>query len=215
MSSGVRYYDRLFKVVVIGIANVGKTSLTRVFCGEEFKVTELATIQRELFTTYFKKEKMSIKIDIYDTAGSERYALLTKSYLRAASGIVLVYDANNPKSLGQSVEIYKQVIDEDPEFTPSVILVGGKSDLGVRVSKSEIDSIGDSVKYFNHVITSAKTGENVECIFEMLIDNMLENELALMPRSRSYGRLGLTGDSETSLRGDRKNRKKGGCCVIL
>ncbi|AYV81889.1 MAG: hypothetical protein Harvfovirus74_2 [Harvfovirus sp.] len=203
-----QYYDHLYKIVVIGVADVGKTSLTRVFCGDDFRVTEVATVQRELFTTYMKRGKKSIKIDIYDTAGSERYASLTRSYLRAASGILLVYSVNNPKSLLQSINLYKKIKDDDPDFKPSIILVGSKSDLDVKITGGDIMDAKRQVNNISHVITSAKTGENLEYIFEALIDDILANDLKL---ASSYKKLGTTDGGETSM----KETNESKCCVIL
>lgn len=170
-----KYHNFSFKVVVIGEANVGKTSLTRVFCGEDFQSVEVPTIGIGIYTTFVKRGKNSVMIDIYDTAGAERYASLTRSFLRATSGIILMYDINDPRTLEKSLKKYNEIKDYDDDYKPVVILVGSKSDLGNRTSINDVNNVVDDIKCVDHVVTSAKTGYNLDLIFDTLVDNMIIN----------------------------------------
>ena len=68
-------------------------------------------------------------MQIWDTAGHERFAVITSAYLRAAIGIIITYDITNRKSFDQIKTNYyeKAKLHCDPNF--SLVIVGNKSDL--------------------------------------------------------------------------------------
>lgn len=86
---------RLFKFVVIGDSNVGKSALLAVYRGEEFNSEHLATIGVDFYTyqTQYKEQKVSLQL--WDTAGEERYQSVSTTYFRGAHAVFIVYDVNN------------------------------------------------------------------------------------------------------------------------
>ena len=76
-----------FKTVIIGEAGVGKTSIVQQFVNKCFQDKYVETIGVEFFTKTFKINDKIIKIEIWDTAISERFASITKNYYRGADGV--------------------------------------------------------------------------------------------------------------------------------
>ena len=86
---GSARYDHLFKVVVIGDAGVGKSSILLRFTDDTFEEQMQSTIGVDFKVKMLDREGKRIKMTIWDTAGQERFRTLTSSYYRGAQGIIL------------------------------------------------------------------------------------------------------------------------------
>lgn len=84
--------DFLFKFLVIGNANTGKSCLLHQFIENKFKTESSHTIGVEFGSKVINCGGKSIKLQIWDTAGQERFRSVTRSYYRGAAGALLVYD---------------------------------------------------------------------------------------------------------------------------
>ncbi|TMS18507.1 Ras-related protein Rab-25 [Larimichthys crocea] len=85
-------YNFVFKVVLIGESGVGKSNLLSRFTKNEFNHDSRTTIGVEFSTRTVQLENFTIKAQIWDTAGLERYRAITSAYYRGAVGALLVYD---------------------------------------------------------------------------------------------------------------------------
>mmetsp|Transcript_27052 Transcript_27052/g.55360 ORF Transcript_27052/g.55360 Transcript_27052/m.55360 type:complete len:109 (+) Transcript_27052:293-619(+) len=85
-------YDNLFKILLIGDAGVGKSSIMLRFCDDSFDPHLGSTIGVDFKVKMVKLRGKKVKMTIWDTAGQERFRTLTSSYYRGAQGIILVYD---------------------------------------------------------------------------------------------------------------------------
>ena len=88
------------KVVLIGESGVGKTSIIQRYINNSF-TSVLAATPGASFTTksiYFEEFKQTIKFEIWDTAGQEKYRSLAKVFYKNASICILVYDITRRKS---------------------------------------------------------------------------------------------------------------------
>ena len=88
------------KVVLVGEAGVGKTSIIQRFMSNTFSASVSSTggaqfIEKEM---YFKEINQKIKFEIWDTAGQEKYRSLAKVFYNNASVCIMVYDITNRKS---------------------------------------------------------------------------------------------------------------------
>ncbi|KAH0790792.1 ras-like gtp-binding protein ypt1 [Histomonas meleagridis] len=108
-------------------------------------------------------DEKPIKLQVWDTAGQEQYRTITKSFLRGADGILLVFDLTNQNSFDM-VNDWMNSIKENASSTVDIFLVGNKSDLTRVVSQDKIDEFQktNGVRYFE---TSACTGNNIQETF--------------------------------------------------
>nr|XP_046182596.1 ras-related protein Rab-25-like isoform X1 [Oncorhynchus gorbuscha] len=125
---GDESYNFVFKVVLIGESGVGKSNLLSRFTKNEFNHDSRTTIGVEFSTRTVQLDTFTIKAQIWDTAGLERYRAITSAYYRGAVGAMLVYDITKHLTY-ESVERWlKELYDHaDPHIL--VMLVGNKSDL--------------------------------------------------------------------------------------
>ena len=109
-------------------------------------------------------EGKKVKVQIWDTAGQDRFKTITESFYKNASGVVLTYAVNNRESF-QNVENWMRQVKAKADEGIACILVGNKSDVEDRcVDFSEGKTLADSygIKFYE---TSAKEAQNVNDVF--------------------------------------------------
>ena len=159
-------YDYLLKYIIIGDAAVGKSNLLLRFAQGDFKEEYQLTIGVEFGAKNLDINNKRFRLQIWDTAGQENYRSITRAYYKNSACSILVYDISNRESFEHIVNWIEDCIAQSPK-TVFMVLVGNKSDLNDKrkVSFEEGKQMAETHKmmFFE---TSAKTGENVDRIFE-------------------------------------------------
>uniref|UniRef100_A0A665SYY8 Ras-related protein Rab-35-like n=1 Tax=Echeneis naucrates TaxID=173247 RepID=A0A665SYY8_ECHNA len=91
-------YNHLFKLLIIGDSNVGKSSLLLRFADNSFSGSYITTIGVDFKIRTVDIEGERVKLQIWDTAGQERFRTITSTYYRNTHGVIIVYDVTNPES---------------------------------------------------------------------------------------------------------------------
>lgn len=162
-------YNFVFKVVLIGESGVGKSNMLSRFTKNEFNHDSRTTIGVEFSTRTTQLSGYTIKAQIWDTAGLERYRAITSAYYRGAVGALLVYDITKHLTY-ESVERWlKELYDHaDPHIV--VMLVGNKTDLESERSVPTEEAKDYAEK--NGLLfleTSALESTNVEAAFNNVL----------------------------------------------
>ena len=168
------------KVCLLGDFGVGKTSLVRRFVYERFEDKYLSTIgvkvSRKTMVLSYQDKLIDLSIILWDLAGSEEFNQFRASYLRGASGIMLVCDLTRPETLHH----LPSYLDDMHQVCPmaDVILAANKADLKdeQRLSTSEIEAFVSDLN-IPYYLTSAKSGDGVEAIFRQLGYRMMTHQL--------------------------------------
>jgi len=207
-------YDIIFKVVVIGDSQVGKTNLLSRYTKRIFKIDSNPTIGVEFATKVVPYGSKNVKLQLWDTAGQERYRAITASHYRRSSGALVVYDitkyqsfVNAEKWLGHLIEV------TGPEVT--VILVGNKSDKNNERAVNEEEAKALAKKHkIEFIETSALNNTNIDKAFEILIQGMNSSLEKEFTKDETSG-----GDASNpkkkaglNLKNQREQEKKFGCC---
>ncbi|KAN0070091.1 Ribosomal protein S7e domain containing protein [Elaphomyces granulatus] len=116
------------KLVLLGEAAVGKSSLVLRFVNNDFQENKEPTIGAAFLTQKCPLPTRTIKFEIWDTAGQERFASLAPMYYRNAQAALVVYDLTKPSSL---VKAKHWVAELQRQASPGIViaLVGNKLDL--------------------------------------------------------------------------------------
>ncbi|ETP40226.1 hypothetical protein F442_12407 [Phytophthora nicotianae P10297] len=157
------------KLLLLGDSGVGKTSLMRVFSGDEFSESMLATAGVDFKLRHINVADEAITLQIWDTAGQERFHRITATYYKGANGIVLVYDVSDRRSF-DNVGYWMNNIRQysAPTQMPAMLLVGNKIDLPNRVVTLEEGQAAASQYGCRFIETSAKTSENTNGALETI-----------------------------------------------
>ena len=163
------------KIGSLGNSDVGKTQFSKKYTNSNYNSSfNISTVGVEFYT----KEKIlsngkKYKINIYDTAGQEKFRSLSLNSIRNYDGVFLMYDITNFKSFDSISEWIKNIYEKKDENFP-LILIGNKCDLkdGRKVSEEEGLETAEKykTKYFE---TSAKEGINVEEAIDELIKKII------------------------------------------
>ena len=167
-------YDLMFKILLLGDSGVGKSSLLLRYTKNEFISDLRSTIGVEFALKYLTIDNFQLKVQIWDTAGMERYRSITNAYYKGAKGVIVVYDICRQKSfenVDKWIDDFKSKADDDAV----ILLIGNKSDLDEKreVSKEEAESKAQKNK-FGFMETSAKDNNNVQKAFETLFHEIVK-----------------------------------------
>jgi small GTP-binding protein len=162
------------KIVVAGDGGVGKTSLLNRYVSDTFMEVMKITIGTGFFAKVLETEDSIVSLQLWDFGGEKRFRFILPSYCKGAHGVILAFDMNDFTTL-MNLDEWLQIIRENTK-DPAVILVGTKSDIaGVFDDKFIQDYLkkNNLEKFFP---TSAKTGENVDRVFEELVHDVLASK---------------------------------------
>lgn len=158
------------KICMVGPFAVGKTSLVRRYVESIFSDNYLTTIGVKISKKTVETSNHNVNLMIWDIEGVDIFTALKPSNLRGASGVLLVLDGTRPKCIEIAEDIHKTLT----EFLPNipVVCLLNKSDLTFdwKLETPEIQQL--EALGLTTIRTSAKTGENVEQAFQMIVDHM-------------------------------------------
>ena len=145
-------YDYLFKILLIGASNVGKSSIMTRYVDNIFSESYISTIGVDFKIKTLEVNNKIIKLQVWDTAGQERFRSITSSYYRGSSCIIVVFDLSDINSFIDAIEIWLDEIKKNNEKTGSnsmVYIVGNKLDKKIdkNKNKNNIDIDIDMIKY--------------------------------------------------------------------
>ena len=161
------------KILLIGDSGVGKTALLRQYCEQKFSDDVSSTIGVDYRTRKVVINDKTITLQLWDTAGQEKFRNITTSYYRGSQGILIVYDVSNFETLQQVTYWIGELKKENVDGV--VFLVGNKSDTVESIPKEQEDIIHTINLPFS--TTSAKTGEGVEELFFTLVKAIVDKGL--------------------------------------
>ncbi|ORD93925.1 YPT32 [Enterospora canceri] len=211
MTTKKENFNYLFKVVLVGDTNVGKTNMLSQLVSKKFLEGSKPTIGVEFGTKYYEFEDCKIKTQIWDTAGQERYHAIISAYYRGACGAIVVYDITDKASFKNATEIWLPNIKKSCNSDIPIMLVGNKSDLGKsRAVKMEIGRDGAMSNKCSFYETSACTGENIDKAFEEFVEKIYQKEKGKNSmKNKRYARQEHLKGEELQLV---EKKKGGGCC---
>ena len=169
-------YDLTLKLLVVGDSSVGKTNFVMRLINNEFSKNYMTTSGIDLKTTDIEIKNKKIHIQLWDTAGQEKYKAITKNLFLKVMGALIIYDITNEASYN-NLKSWVKLIKEECGKHMQLIILGNKSDLDAqrKISKDEAINYAKEQK-IDYIETSSKTGENVKKAVTMICESILENK---------------------------------------
>lgn len=153
-----------FNIVFVGSVGGGKTSIIKRFMGHPTD-KHVSTIAVD----YISLKLGEHDISVWDTCGQERFMSITSSYFMRGHVFVLVHDIID-STVANDLERWRNEIENKlpARHMPVIIVASNKSDLSSFCEESVTSWV--SLHQFEHVYTSAKTGEGIERLFKKIDD---------------------------------------------
>ena len=196
------------KVTLIGDSGVGKSSLiSRYISGifvDQMESSSSASYSQKEYEVNGKK----VRLNIWDTAGQEKFLSLTRNFYKDAVIIILVYDITNRQSFEDLKNIWYPEIQKYGEKTKILAIVGNKSDLYEEevITETELLSLSEELGGINFLV-SAKNGNGIELMFKILAEKFLNPDIQDTIENRSTFR-----DRVASVRLEDTFNRKEKCC---
>ena len=168
--------DCVYKVLLLGDSTVGKTCFLLRYCDKTFQEAHLSTIGLDYrLKSMTLQSGKNIKLQIWDTAGQDRFRAITKNYYKGANGIILIYDVTNRQSY-ENVKNWITQIREEANPNVVIYLAGNKVDVSEEEKVVKTEEGKKIAEEFNLPLyeTSAKNGVNINRIFEELVEKVDE-----------------------------------------
>ena len=167
----------VFKIVIIGDAAVGKTSLINQFVESSFSEDYKPTLGANIVRKDVNLNNTKVRLIMWDLAGQEKYQVVRSMYFQGCEGALLVYDVTRIHTLesinSRWLRDYKKYVKKKGAF----ILIGNKIDLKdqLAVTTERGQELAVKINASHFIETSAKLGENIEKAFSLLVSQILTN----------------------------------------
>jgi len=209
------------KIIVIGTSGTGKTSFVNKWTKNIFNETYKATIVSEFGFKIFENEGKLYRIQLWDLAGQDKNAMVTKIFAKDAHGCVVMSDATNVETRIDTSK-WKNAVDEAAQFLDGgkipCLLVENKVDLldNPDLDDSSLKQFAEQDEFCGCFRTSAKTGLNINESMEFLIRTIIQRMEAMQSKGTEVfttERKSVALDPEKHNQAATAKRKKdSGCC---
>ena len=167
----------VFKILVVGEKNVGKTTLIRRYVDGKFMEVSMATIGVDFSLKTVELDKESndseeseneLTLQIWDIAGESRFRAILPSYIIGTEGVILAFDATDTKTLDK-LNDWIDIINQHCQKDLFYFLISTKNDIENFNKQNLVKGFKETnpnVKFY--LPTSSKNGLNVEEVFKMV-----------------------------------------------
>jgi small GTP-binding protein len=168
----------IYKTVLIGEGGVGKTSITLRYTENRFDENMMLTIGANFATKKLEINGSALSLMIWDLGGQPRFRDVVGDYFRGTRVALAVCDVSRSYSLGRLTDWIDRLKEGAPES--ELVIVGNKSDERIDGSGVSFEEGLEFARKYGtqYVEVSAKTGEGINELFEMVAQSLVEKHLA-------------------------------------
>ena len=176
----------LYKILLLGDSTVGKTCFLLRYTDDTFLDLHMATIGLDYrLKTMILDDHRIVKVQLWDTAGQDKFRAITRNYYKGARGIILIYDITNIKSY-ENIKKWINEIKEEISENVTIVLIGNKIDNEKerKISKEQGEKLANdyNVSFFE---TSAKTGQGVNESVFYLVQKIVDADPEVKKRGKN------------------------------
>ena len=201
--------ENSIKVILIGMSGTGKTNIIKALMDNPFQEESQSTLSSSFIAKNVTIEKKKYQVELWDTAGQEKYRSLTKIFIVFSKIVIFVYDITQRKTF-EDLDFWVETAKESLGDSPVYALFGNKKDLYLNEQVEE----AEGEKKANEIgaifkLTSAKNErenlhEYLEELIKMYIKKAQSNDKESVESTHREQSFALTFN--------KKKKKKAGCC---
>ena len=199
------------KITLIGDSGVGKSSIIGRFITGFFNEEMNSTLGLNYSQKLYEKNGKKISLNLWDTAGQEKFRSLGNNFYKDSFIIIIVYDICNKASFQSIKEVWYPDIQRFGEKVNIIALVGNKKDKyeEEEVPEEEAKSYAKEIDA-NFFLVSANSGDGIEQMFQSLADNFFDIEFIKKIDEAKESRIDSIVLDRASSRVDKSKNKS--CC---
>ena len=168
-------FEYTIKLLILGDSNVGKTNFIYRFIENKFSQNYMATTGIDLKTSNIELNGKKIRVQLWDTAGQEKYRAITKNLFLKVQGFLALYDITNEDSFVNLKSWVKLIKEECGNHMP-ILIVGNKSDLyKVRAVEKDAAIAYAKEEKVEYIESSSKSGDNINEAISLIAEKVLES----------------------------------------
>jgi Ras-related protein Rab-8A len=178
-------YDVLAKAIVIGDSSVGKSSLLYRYTEQDWNPHYIATIGVDFKVMTFERNNRIIKMQLWDTAGQDRFRTIVHTYYRGAHAVMLIFALDDRASFENLSEWMADVQRFGSNGVP-VVLIGNKADTPadqIVVADEEAEALAARLGGV-YMKTSARLNQGVDEAFTAALEKCLEFRLSILDKQK-------------------------------
>ncbi len=164
---------KVYKILIAGDGGIGKTTLLKILCYNQYFGSQKITIGNEIFLKKGKIKGKDVFFQIWDLSGQERFRFLLDGFIKGAVGAILGFDVRRRQSFINLKKWLGMLRDQNSEMP--IILIGTKKDIGyhptLRPEMAKEFIKQHDLKGFVEV--SSKDNLNVELPFRLLVKEII------------------------------------------
>jgi len=176
---------RQYKIILVGDTSVGKTSILHRLVFNKFTEDYRSTVGADFLSKTIYQNDIIAQLQLWDTAGQEKFWCLTEVFWRTADAVILVYDISCEKSF-QNLEFWykqfksKSVSEDGTEKSLPILVLGNKSDCQTRaVRQEDVEQWCKEKNIKLHFEVSAKFSNQIKESVSKLAEYITEGEKEL------------------------------------
>ena len=197
--------DEIYRVVLLGKQATGKTCIIAQFINGSFDPETISSLTAQFIRKTIQfADGRNITLDIWDTAGQEKYRAIAKIYYKEARAVILVYDITDKSSFIEMKEYWYEQVKLYAKKDVIFAVAANKNDLDEERKISD----EEGRKFANEIgaifaSTSAKSASGIQALFDNVGQKILNP--SFIEKETNASGIKLNG-------GDPKDKKCGGCC---
>ena len=164
-------YDSLCKIILVGDSGSGKSCFLMRYAEDVYTESHPSTIGVDFKVKTIRHSGQTVRLQMWDTAGQDRFRSIVSAYYRGADGVLLLCDVSSRESLHSTSMWARELIRYAKPSVPCIV-VGNKSDgprtFTLKEAQHHATNIG-----FAYMEASSKSGEGVQLVFNELVHNIL------------------------------------------
>ncbi|MFX1533706.1 MAG: Rab family GTPase [Promethearchaeota archaeon] len=181
------YKTPIAKIVLLGDAAVGKTTLRNIYLGKGFKTVYMPTIGADVGTRKIQIGGKTFEFQIWDLAGQPHFTAVRTLYYGGTSGAILMYDVSRPDTLSNLKSWIRELYSHSNKKIVALSVIGNKTDLrksekntittqeGLEFVEGLIEERG-STTWINFLETSLKENPNADEVFQTFGEAVFERQ---------------------------------------
>nr|ADD38504.1 Ras-related protein Rab-32 [Lepeophtheirus salmonis] len=201
--------SKLYKILFIGSSSAGKTSIIRRYVKHTFTPSYRATIGADFLSKVIHwDEAVTLRLQLWDIAGQDRFSLLSRSFYKDAVGAFIVCDISRPDTLDACIP-WKEELDAKVQTSEGgklpCFLLANKCDLVEdSTAQSKLTSkVCQMHGFHGWMQTSAKEDINITQAIEMLLRQIVKQDIDSTPFA--------TDQESLVLENEGRKKKRSGC----